>query len=831
MNIAYPLIPISVIIILAYFITWLFSKWGIFTLKSQRKFWNILLLLAFIINGFIGLLSVIKINYKLDIPQYDRYLKWHVILGIGMVLIALFHLSWHLKYYFSFKKKESILKDESPDSKLIPADFLKFRFLLFLLGFVAIINQVIYIREFISVLAGNELVLGVVMANWLFLTGWGAYTGRKRISHSFSLKQGFIMFVVMSILPIIMIGLLYGLKHTLYPPGTQIDLVSSTIGAFLLLFPVCFLSGYLFTAYSSLYSEAKKQNRIGKAYAIESVGSLAGGLIFSILLGRYFTTYQVLGITTGIVVCSGTWIVFSKLVSTRILFILLGILVPVFIFIFNPDLQIKKMLFPNQEIILNQSTRYGNLVVTEQAGQLNFYENNSLQFYSGNFMLNEEAVHFAMIQHENPKDILLISGGISGMIKEIKKYDVKKITYLESNPEMFKYWRNLKKENTNYREIEFIKSDIRTFLEKDKTKFDVILINLPPPVTLGYNRFYTREFFEIIRNHCNVHSVVCVNLPSTANYAEENALQVNASLWKTIGLYFRYRQLLPGEKNYFLASESVLSSNITELIEKKGIKNEYVNQNYIVDELLTQRSQVLISQFNQEVRVNQDFYPFLFIKQARHWLSHFNMGYYMLAVIPATAFLLLFFRMNRISIGLYTGGFTAASLEVTLMLAYQIFFGSIYLATAFFFTAFMGGLALGSSWNTMIPKIHALKRYYRLQFLLAVFALLLPVIIYFMNLLSGWSLIAQFLFFILVFVLAFGIGHEFFLASELQVFTYRVTSGLNYSTDLAGSAFGAFLAALVLLPIFGLIYTCMIVAALNIFSGFMAFSIRNRGKF
>ncbi len=100
------------------------------------------------------------------------------------------------------------------------------------------------------------------------------------------------------------------------------------------------------------------------------------------------------------------------------------------------------MLFPNQELVANKSTRYGNLVVTRQAGQLNVYENNDLLFYTENTMVNEEAVHFAMIQHRNPKQVLLISGGIAGMIKEIQKYNVDKITYLEINPEIFRSLKN-----------------------------------------------------------------------------------------------------------------------------------------------------------------------------------------------------------------------------------------------------------------------------------------------------------------------------------------------------------------------------------------------------
>jgi spermidine synthase len=618
-----------------------------------------------------------------------------------------------------------------------------------------------------------------------------------------------------------MVALLYWLKSLLFPPGTLTGLGTSVAGTFLLLFPVCFLSGYLFTFFSTCLSLSNNKNLTGRAYSFESLGSLAGGLIFSLVLGRFFNSFEIFGLTAGVTCLAGIWMTRKG----RSAGLVAGILIPVLFFVFNPDMQIKKLFYPNQKIILDQSTSYGNLVVTRQAGQVNFYENNSLQFYTDNLILSEEAVHFAMSQHENPKQILLISGGISGMIKEIRKYAVQKITYLEINPEIFSLWKHLSDYTDSSDQVEFVKTDIRTFLRKTKKTYDVILINLPPPSTLGFNRFYTREFFESVKRHCNRQSVICTSLPPTANYAGENALDVNASLWKTLGEQYRNLLLLPDENNYFLGSDSPLSANISGLVEKKGIENEYVNSYYLDDELLYRRGRELVARFGPDTPINSDFYPYMFVKQTGHWLNLFGTSYYMLVFVPVIFFLLGFFRLNPVSAGLYTGGFTSASLEIALLLAYQVFFGSIYLATAFFFTVFMGGLALGSLWDNKRWNYSSGKYYAALQFLLALFSLLLPLFIFLTGRITGLDFLSRFLFFILVFVLAFVVGHEFNMASRLQSLSYSETSGINYSTDLAGSAFGSFLAPIFLLPVLGLVYTCVLVAGLNIFSGLLAFRI------
>ena len=823
MNTAYPLLPLTVLTVLAYFTTWLFSRWEIFPLKTHRKFWNYLLLITFLVSGLLGLLSVVKINYKLEIPHYDTYLKWHVAFGITMVFIAFFHLSWHLKYYFSFAPKTG--KKEIT----LPAGNEKFRWLLLLLGLIAIINQVVFIREFITVLSGNELVVGVVLSVWMLLTGWGAFSGRKAGFTKLTMNRGITMLATLTLMPPVLIALLYFLKNQLFPPGTLVSIGMSVIAALLLLFPVCFLSGFLFTAFSSLYSESEKSNLTGKSYAMESLGSLLGGALFSIVLGRFFNSFQVFGITTAGVLLAGTFIAREKNHRFPWRFILPGIVIPVLIFIFNPDHSIKKILFPNQELLTSQSTRYGNLVVTRQAGQLNVYENNDLQFYTENVMTNEEAVHFAMVQHDNLRRVLLVSGGISGMIAEIEKYKVEKITYLETNPEIFRSLKHFAGPISSGK-VEMIKSDIRSFIGKTNENYDVILLNLPPPSSLGLNRFYTDEFFRALKKHCTGETVICTSLPSTANYAEENALEVNASLWKTLGSYFKNLLLIPGEKNYFLASDQPLSPNITEKIAQKNIGTEYVNSFYLDDALLAARSQTITSQFSKLVPLNRDFYPYMFIRQIGHWLSHFGVGYKILVIIPAVLFLLLFFKTDGITAGLYTGGFTSASLEVALLLAYQVYFGSIYLATAFFFAIFMAGLAFGSS-AKLKTKIPPIKSYWLLQFGLAVFAIVLPLFIRLTGSIAAWRLPAQFLFFVLIFALATAIGFEFLLASKLRQSSYGEISGINYSTDLAGSAFGAFLSAIVLLPLLGLVNTCLVVAALNGISGIMAIRAEKTGIF
>ncbi|MFC2137976.1 hypothetical protein ACFLTE_07365, partial [Bacteroidota bacterium] len=99
MNTAYLLIPISILVIFFYSISFLISKLEIISKTTHRKIWNVMLLITFFTTALLGLFLAIKVNYKLDIPAYDNYLEWHVNFGITMAFISIFHFIWHINYY------------------------------------------------------------------------------------------------------------------------------------------------------------------------------------------------------------------------------------------------------------------------------------------------------------------------------------------------------------------------------------------------------------------------------------------------------------------------------------------------------------------------------------------------------------------------------------------------------------------------------------------------------------------------------------------------------------------------------------------------------------
>lgn len=88
-----------------YIISIFLVKFKKITLFNQRRFWNFVLLVTFLVSGILGLILAVSIDQKINLPWYLSFLNLHVKFGIAMSLVSIFHLIWHLPYYKTILKK------------------------------------------------------------------------------------------------------------------------------------------------------------------------------------------------------------------------------------------------------------------------------------------------------------------------------------------------------------------------------------------------------------------------------------------------------------------------------------------------------------------------------------------------------------------------------------------------------------------------------------------------------------------------------------------------------------------------------------------------------
>ncbi|UCG27215.1 MAG: hypothetical protein JSV24_09590, partial [Bacteroidales bacterium] len=495
---------------------------------------------------------------------------------------------------------------------------------------------------------------------------------------------------------------------------------------------------------------------------------------------------------------------------------LAGLYLFIFLSVFTGDLDLfaKKHLFRNQEIVFLKETPYGNLTITRTGDQLNYYENYILLFNTLNTVASEEAVHYAMVQHPDPKSVLLVSGGVSGILDEILKYPVDTIDYLEINPSLIKAARQFQSLPESDKIIIYNR-DARLFVKDTYRTYDIVLLNVPPPGSAQVNRFYTWEFFQELQQLLTPSGIICLGMPSTINYMSEEAVEVNSIIYNTLQSVFAHVDIIPGEKNIYLASNKELSLAVAKLVEQKGIQNEYVNQYYIDDRLMLDRRNIVLNSLDRDADLNFDFIPRAYLKQISYWLSFFDLNYWVLWIPLFCLILFLIFRRDPVNIGMFTGGFAASSIEILLLIVFQIVYGYLYHVTGIIITLFMAGLATGPLIRKKIlPKVR-LRHFILVQSAIGTFAIILPLFFLLFRILNPATGFIHLIIFFLTLAISILTGVEFSLASILKRGSIlQVSSGI-YSSDLIGSAIGALLVSALLIPYLGIVNVAFIIGGLN----------------
>jgi len=107
----YKLVLIAIILTVLYLISLVCVKAKLITVFNNRRIWNVLLLIVFLVTAVMGIMLIFSINSGRVGQLYPFLLYWHVEFGSAMVVITLFHLSWHLQYYAAiFKRKLKVVE-------------------------------------------------------------------------------------------------------------------------------------------------------------------------------------------------------------------------------------------------------------------------------------------------------------------------------------------------------------------------------------------------------------------------------------------------------------------------------------------------------------------------------------------------------------------------------------------------------------------------------------------------------------------------------------------------------------------------------------------------
>lgn len=749
-----------------------------------------------------------------------------------------------------------------------------------IMGVSSIVSQIILMREFLVSFLGNELTLGVILANWMILEAMGAFIIGKSAERT---ERRFEIYIILQLIFSLSFPVAIYLTRTfknflLATPGEGLGFAPIYYASFLILLPVALSHGALFTYGSQLYSRFLREEApsIGRVYVLETIGSIIGGLSITFLLIRIFSSFEIAFLIALTNVLLSVLLLLdtekplfgphnllgyiSVLLSLLFIYILLGPWAER-IHGFSVRSQWREI-----EVIHYENSVYGNVMVTKRGEQLTFFTDGvpSITTPVPDLASIETMVHFPMLIHKNPNSILILSGGVGGMIREILKYPEVKIDYVELDPLLLQLAQKYSTPQTikelSDKRVTIHYADARFFVNQTDNHFDIIFVGLPFPQDLRTNRLFSTEFFSLAKKKIPPHGIVVLTLPGSLTYISPELRNLNGCILDTLKRTYKHVRVIPGETNLYMASDSENVTKASPLELVKHLEERKVKTNLFTKSFIEYRlHERWLKWFDQSMEprtthINSDFRPLGVFFSLSYWNALFSpylagvfkrfleLNIVLVAIVMAILtvfFMALFFKWPNTSgfsipYAILTTGFSAMIFDLAIIFTFQTTYGYLYHQIGLLVAVFMVGVAMSSHrMNRWIDRIKdSSKIFLMLEGGIILFSFLLPFAFSIPSLYI-WKkavyLLLYAVFLIMSFLAGASIGLQFPLAARLYLTliakgpSVAKTAGALYGADLLGGFLGGLLGGVILLPIMGLKETCFMLGIMKASSLFLFF--------
>jgi len=630
------------------------------------------------------------------------------------------------------------------------------RAVLALLGFTAVIGQIVLMRELIVVFNGNEISLGIMLATWLLWTAAGSSLG-SRFAPGRIGDRG----AVAALECLLGAGLLPTVwavraSKTFFQtvPGELAGPAPMLLTSLVCLSVFCILSGCLFVVATRLYRQMYVQMQgqthgdqrsvsasvaSSSAYLFEAAGSALGGIVASVVLLRFLESFQIAMIVALLNLGMAAILLFgvSRKRILAVTLVELCLAIPLLIYV-APWLATSSQarLWRGFHLLESRNSIYGNLAVTETGNIRSIYDNGMILASVPDEAAAEEAVHYALLEHPAPKRVLLIGGGATGSIAQALKHPtVERVDYVELDPMLIDMARRLlstqaapfaANRQIAGKQVRIHYADGRLYLKTTRDQFDAIVLDLPDPQTAQLNRFYTAEFFRSASEHLAAGGLLALQLRASEDYISPERAEFLRCIHRTLREVFPYVLDIPGETIHFFGAlrPGLLTDDPQLLISRlqaRRLQTLYVREYFIPFRMMPDR----MAQVRELLEplpatpVNRDFEPIAYYFDIVLWSAQFKLSYShwfhaaahiafpriangALAVLLLGAIVLAYMPVREsrarasAAFCMAVTGFTLMALQIFLLLGFQSVYGYVYHQLAILIAMFMAGIALGS---------------------------------------------------------------------------------------------------------------------------------------
>jgi len=620
---------------------------------------------------------------------------------------------------------------------------------MFAAGLAAAAAQVIFLREYLTIFSGSELVIGVVLALWLLAAAAGSYAGSVSASGNWRLLSFLYIFsVVLGVL-------LLRASRLLFLPGEVMSPWAVTLIVLITQSDAAFFGGFV-------YGRLACQGNGGRLYSAENAGAAAGLLLVSVCVLLYCPNGGALAIALALFAAAAfmphqdSQSKSAPLRTALFYYAAAALLLACFLAI--DPVSVRWKYAPQVDRVVNGR---GGEIALVQSGGGSVFLNGTLYRAAMPLPFVEQAVHLPAAMHAGPLRRALVVGN-AGQVRELGKYPGLSVVCLETEPALAAGGCAC--------------GAAEELTPEAGRPFDLILLGCGMPSSGAAGRFYTIAFFRKMRALTDSAGVFSFTLPLNGNYLSRGERRLKDIMQATLAGAFRHVLIVPGEGHTFIASDKPLALPAAPLVA-----TDYLEA-YTMASLTPER----LAQANAAggpAPVNTINRPFCLLAAERQWLGLFGFPPAAAAAALAVCFVIavIISPRTRSALSVGTSGFVAGVYSVALLLIYQFSHGTLYSQVAVLMIALTAGFAVGSF----------VRRFPFSDFIIGLYA---AAALTFLVVLPFPPLA-------LFCVLHAGMG---FLAGA-QFVTRKGTAswGGLYAADLAGGVFGMALCSTFLVPYFG----------------------------
>lgn len=678
--------------------------------------------------------------------------------------------------------------------------------------------QIVFLRGFLSVFSGNELDIGITLSVWFIAVAAGSLLGARMLSRRL-LAWSFVALGFLLQPSLGLVSLVRPLSSREF--GEVVPLGLTVAWTLAVLAPVCLVIGAQFPLAVRYFGGSAS-----RVYGLEGVGAFIGGLLFTFALaGR---------------VDALTLIAFLAAFSLLVAAVLLRMPLPSWLVIALPLIflslpaWIGEGLPEGVKLAARAESRYGEIMVLTAGSQSNVYCSGQFLFAYPDAQSDELKSHLPMTLHPSA-DRVLILGGSPAVPRELLKYPLSKIDFVESDPELMKVsWGLLgdaDRRTLSDSRLAIVASDAGRFVKRQVPQaYDLVIYNLPDPSTANINRFYTEQFFREVKALLREEGIVVLSLQRASGYVGRRVQMLNGSIYGALGRVFAFTGVSSEEYGILYGSDSRVVADPGTLearFASRRLTTDSFRSYVLHDAFDPVRSAVVEKRLEGIASSNTDVRPVAYLYSLLVWaeiqgsdfletvLARGDVLVFSVAFLCVLASVLLWGKAKVAYFSFATVGFASMAFAMVLILSYQAQFGYVYEMIGLLSALFMAGIALGAVAFRRVGT--PLVRFRLLEFL----AMLV------MGVFLG-ALRTEYAYYVFSALNGIVCGAGFSAASQfLRGCGDADAPGRLYAVDLGGSFLGAILTAVMSVPLIGISNTVLFVVLIKAISLIALFSVHH----